>query len=83
MVSACSSLQNKGAKRKIKRFVPAERTAVELHGASDEDEAGTQLLQHYHTLTLQLYTINKQGPKPQSWGSRDILVRIRIADPCL
>jgi hypothetical protein len=44
-----------GKAEKIKRFVPAERATVELHGAGDEDEAGAQLLQHNHTLTLQLY----------------------------
>jgi hypothetical protein len=63
-------------------FVPAERAAVELHGAGDENEAGAQLLQYNHTLALQLYTMKKPGPKP-SVGVRDILVRIRIADPYL
>ncbi len=62
VVSDCSSLQ--WAKRKIKSCVPAERAAVELHGAGNEDEAGAQLLQHNHTLSLQLYTMKKRGPKP-------------------
>ena len=31
---------------------PAKGAAVVLHGAGDENETGTQLLQHYHTLAL-------------------------------
>jgi hypothetical protein len=61
MVSACSSLQQVGkTENRTVCTVPAERAAVELHGAGDEDEAGAQLLQHYHTLTLRLYTMIKQ-----------------------